>query len=97
MALDPTFQTNWVATALQNLNVWKDHSCNLGIYGTNAALDFDRRIGDAACIEVCPVYVLEVQGPAAGRKTLSSRERDGIYCLGCQAACPKFAIRVSKP
>ncbi|HEU0047907.1 MAG TPA: ferredoxin family protein [Nitrososphaera sp.] len=97
MALDPTFQTNWVATALQNLNVWKDHSCNLGIYGTNAALDFDRRIGDAACIEVCPVYVLEVQGPAAGRKTLSSRERDGIYCLECQAACRKFAIWVSKP
>jgi NAD-dependent dihydropyrimidine dehydrogenase PreA subunit len=25
------------------------------------------------------------------------RERDCIYCLGCEAVCPKFAIKVTKP
>jgi NAD-dependent dihydropyrimidine dehydrogenase PreA subunit len=27
---------------------------------------------------------------------MPARERDCIYCFGCEAVCPKFAIRVTK-
>ena len=39
--------------------MWKDSSSNLGIYGTDVAVDFDLCIGDGACIEVCPVNVFD--------------------------------------
>jgi NAD-dependent dihydropyrimidine dehydrogenase PreA subunit len=79
------------------MKVWKNKTSNLGIYGTNVAVDFDLCVGDGACIEVCPTNVFDWQSAGADRKALPSRERDCIYCIGCEAVCPKFAIMVSMP
>jgi NAD-dependent dihydropyrimidine dehydrogenase PreA subunit len=97
LPIDPDFQASSVATTFENLKVWKKMTSDLGIYGTDVAVDFDLCVGDGACIEVCPTNVFDWQGEAANRKALPSRERDCIYCFGCEAVCPKFAIRVSKP
>ncbi len=97
MPIDPNFRTNRIASTYENLKVWKDSSSNLGIYGTDVAVDFDLCIGDGACIEVCPVNVFDWQGSGVDRKAVPVRERDCIYCLGCEAVCPKFAIKVTKP
>jgi NAD-dependent dihydropyrimidine dehydrogenase PreA subunit len=97
LAIDPNFRTNRIASTYGNLKVWKNSSSNLGIYGTDVAVDFDLCIGDGACIEVCPVNVFDWQGSGVDRKAVPVRERDCIYCLGCEAVCPKFAIKVTKP
>jgi NAD-dependent dihydropyrimidine dehydrogenase PreA subunit len=76
--------------------VWNHESSSLGIYGTDVAVDFDLCIGDGACIEVCPVNVFDWLGSGDSRKVLPRRERDCIYCFGCEAVCPKFAIMVTK-
>ena len=98
MPIDPDFQINRRAVAtFETVKVWKDGASDLGIYGTDVAVDFDLCVGDGACIEVCPVNVFDWQGSGADRKALPTRERDCIYCFGCEAVCPKFAIRVTKP
>ena len=97
LPIDPDFRFNRTATESGGLQVWTDsHSVN-GIFGTEVAVDFDLCIGDGVCIEVCPVNVFEWQGEGRDRKALPSRERDCIYCFGCEAVCPKFAIRITKP
>jgi len=97
MPIDPNFRMNRVYSTFEKLQIWQDRSSSLGIYGTNVAVDFDLCVGDGACVEVCPVNVFEWQGSGIERKPLPSKESDCIYCLGCEAVCPKFAIRVSKP
>jgi NAD-dependent dihydropyrimidine dehydrogenase PreA subunit len=96
LPIDPNFRTNRIATSHDGLRVWKDASSNHGIYGTEVAVDFDSCIGDGACIEVCPVDVFDWHGAGVDRKAIPRRERDCIYCLGCEAVCPKSAIRVTK-
>ena len=96
LPIDPDFQSNKVAAIYDGLSIWKDASSNQGIYGTNVAVDFDSCVGDGACIEVCPVNVFDWHGAGADRKAIPRRERDCIYCLGCEAVCPKSAIRVTK-
>lgn len=96
MPIDPNFQANRFPIAYNMLKVWKNASSTLGIYGTDVAVDFDLCIGDGACIEVCPVNVFDWHGACADRKAMPARERDCIYCFGCEAVCPKFAIRVTK-
>ncbi len=96
LPIDPNFQTNRIAAIYDGLRVWKDASSKHGIYGTEVAVDFDSCIGDGACIEVCPVDVFDWHGADVDRKAIPRRERDCIYCLGCEAVCPKSAIRVTK-
>lgn len=96
LPIDPNFQANRVPITYDTLKVWKNPSSTLGIYGTDVAVDFDSCIGDGACIEVCPVNVFDWHGTGADRKAIPARERDCIYCFGCEAVCPKFAIRVTK-
>ncbi|MEO9363073.1 MAG: ferredoxin family protein [Nitrososphaera sp.] len=95
MPIDPDFQAHRRAEAHGNLKVWRNGESTLGIYGTEVAVDFDLCVGDGACIDVCPVNVFEWHGEGAGRKAMPERERDCIYCFGCEAVCPKFAIRVT--
>lgn len=96
MPIDPDFQTHRSAQERGNLKVWKDsNNSKSGIYGTDVAVDFDLCVGDGACIDVCPVNVFDWHGEGANRKAMPSRERDCIYCFGCEAVCPKFAIRVT--
>jgi NAD-dependent dihydropyrimidine dehydrogenase PreA subunit len=97
LPIDPNFKTNRVATFFDGLTVWENASSSRGIYGTDVAVDFDSCIGDGACIEVCPVNVFEWHGEGVDRKAIPTKERDCIYCFGCEAVCPKFAIRVTKP
>jgi len=97
LPIDLNFQANRTPTIYENLKVWKNSSSNLGIYGTNVAVDFDLCVGDGACIEVCPVNVFDWQGAGDNRKAIPVRERDCIFCFGCEAVCPKFAIRVTEP
>jgi NAD-dependent dihydropyrimidine dehydrogenase PreA subunit len=97
LSIDPNFKANRVETTDENLKIWKNESSNFGIYGTNVAVDFDLCIGDGACFEVCPVNVFDWHGAGDNRKALPRRERDCIYCVGCEAVCPKFAIRVTRP
>lgn len=104
MPIDPDFQAHRRATqqasSYGNLKVWHDDSSNnsgLGIYGTDVAVDFDLCMGDGACIDVCPVNVFDWHGEGADKKAMPTRERDCIYCFGCEAVCPKFAIRVTAP
>ena len=96
MPIDPSFQANRVPTTYDKLTIWKNTSSALGIYGTDVAVDFDLCVGDGACIEVCPVNVFDWRGAGVDRKAVPVRERDCIYCFGCEAVCPKFAIRVTK-
>jgi NAD-dependent dihydropyrimidine dehydrogenase PreA subunit len=96
LPIDPSFQANRVPTTYDKLTIWKNTSNTLGIYGTDVAVDFDLCIGDGACIEVCPVNVFDWRGAGVDRKAMPARERDCIYCFGCEAVCPKFAIRVTK-
>jgi NAD-dependent dihydropyrimidine dehydrogenase PreA subunit len=96
LPIDPNFQANRIPTLYENFTIWKSTSSNLGIYGTDVAVDFDLCIGDGACIEVCPVNVFDWQGTGDDRKAIPARERDCIYCFGCEAVCPKYAIRVTK-
>ncbi len=96
LPIDPDFQINRVPTIYEGLRVWKDGSSIHGIYGTEVAVDFDLCIGDGACIEVCPVNVFDWQGAGKDRKAIPRREGDCIYCFGCEAVCPKSAIRVTK-
>lgn len=97
MPIDPDFQYHRTPSTLGGLQVWKDSESDQGIFGTEVAVDFDLCVGDGACIEVCPVNVFEWQGEGIRRKALPSRDRDCIYCFGCEAVCPKFAIRITKP
>ena len=97
LPIESNFQVSRVATAFHNLQVWKDHSCNIGIYGTNAAADFDLCIEDAACVDVCPFNVFDLQGAATEMKALTLREHDCIYCPKCEVVGPKFATWVRKP
>jgi NAD-dependent dihydropyrimidine dehydrogenase PreA subunit len=96
LPIDPSFQANRIPTTYDKLTIWKNTSSTLGIYGTDVAVDFDLCIGDGACIEVCPVNVFDWRGAGIDRKAMPARERDCIYCFGCEAVCPKFAIRVTK-
>lgn len=100
MPIDPDFQAHrHVIREHGNLRVWHDDKNNskLGIYGTDVAVDFDLCVGDGACIDVCPVNVFDWHGEGAERKAMPARGRDCIYCFGCEAVCPKFAIRVTAP
>ena len=96
LPIDPNFQANSFPTTYDRLKVWKNTSSTLGIYGTDVAVDFDLCIGDGACIEVCPANVFDWHGAGVDRKAIPTRERDCIYCFGCEAVCPKSAIRVTK-
>jgi NAD-dependent dihydropyrimidine dehydrogenase PreA subunit len=96
LPIDPDFQAHRRAEAHGNLKVWRDNNnSTIGIYGTAVAVDFNLCVGDGACIDVCPVNVFEWHGEGAERKAMPERERDCIYCFGCEAVCPKFAIRVT--
>ena len=95
MAIDADFQLHRHAEPYGNLRVWKDAKSGLGIYGTDVAVDFDLCVGDGACIDVCPVNVFDWQGEGKDKKAMPTLERDCIYCFGCEAVCPKFAIRVT--
>ena len=97
LSIDPNFRANRVMTTHENLKVWKNELSNFGIYGTDVAVDFDLCVGDGACIEVCPVNVFDWQNEGVDRKPLPRRERDCVYCFGCETVCPKFAIRVTRP
>lgn len=93
MPIDPDFQAHRHAEQHGDLKVWQGGS--LGIYGTSVAVDFDLCVGDGACIEVCPADVFEWHGDGADRKAMPTHEADCTYCFGCEAVCPKFAIRVT--
>ncbi|MEO9296194.1 MAG: ferredoxin family protein [Nitrososphaera sp.] len=98
MPIDPAFQAHRHAEQQQHgdLKVWKSSDSNLGIYGSSVAVDFDLCIGDGACIEVCPADVFEWHGSeGADRKAMPVHEGDCTYCFGCEAVCPRFAIRVT--
>lgn len=95
MPIDPAFQAHSRAGPYANLRVWKGSDSNLGIYGTSVAVDFDLCTGDGACIEVCPAGVFEWHGNDANRKAIPNREADCTFCFGCEAVCPRFAIRVT--
>lgn len=44
--------------------------------------------GVAACVEVCPVNVIEI----VDGKAVIARPDDCIECRACEAACPNSAI-----
>ncbi len=96
MPIDPEFQSNRISSYSDGLRVWKDKTSNYGIVGTEVAVDLDLCVGDGACIEVCPVNVFDWRGEGSDRKVIPYKERDCIYCFGCEAVCPKFAIRITK-
>ena len=97
MPIDADFQAHRFPSTFGTLQVWKNSNSVQGIFGTEVAVDFDLCVGDGACIEVCPVNVFEWFGEGEERRALPSRERDCIYCFGCEAVCPKSAIRITKP
>lgn len=97
MPIDADFQIHRSPSRFGNLTQWRDSKSVYGIFGTEVAVDFDLCVGDGACVEVCPANVFEWQGEGVERKALPSRERDCIYCFGCEAVCPKFAVRITKP
>ena len=97
MPIDPEFKSHRISSQSVGLRVWKDKTSSLGIIGSEVAVDLDLCVGDGACIEVCPVNVFDWRGEGRDRKAIPNRERDCIYCFGCEAVCPKFAIRVTNP
>lgn len=89
-------QAGRAPTIHENFKIWRKTPGDVGIYGTDVTVDFDLCIGDGACIEVCPVNVFDWHGTGDDRKAMPARERDCIFCFGCEAVCPKCAIRVTK-
>jgi protein-S-isoprenylcysteine O-methyltransferase Ste14/NAD-dependent dihydropyrimidine dehydrogenase PreA subunit len=73
----------------------------LGIRGTQVAVDWDICTGCGICAEVCPKGVYEwVQTPghpASEGKPLPARERKCVQCYRCETKCPVQAIRVVFP
>ena len=66
MPIDPDFQANRSAATFENLKVWKSKTSDLGIYGTDVAVDFDLCVGDGAARyqdEICEGYRCEISGP----------------------------------
>lgn len=62
-------------------------------------VDWDICNGDGACVEVCPVSVLELQdipGYRDSKKSYPVRPEDCILCLACVAECPTEAITVEE-
>lgn len=95
MPIDPNFQAQRHRELHGDVKVWTDGNSTLGIYGTSVAVDFDICVGDGACIDVCPANVFEWYGEGAHRKAMPAHESNCTYCYGCEAVCPKFAIRVT--
>ncbi len=84
----------------QGIQVWGPYDApgQIGIWGTDVAVDFDICIADGACIDACPVNVyewLETPGhPSSEKKPFMIREKDCIFCLACENVCPPQAIKI---
>lgn len=77
----------------EQLKLSRKTQSDVRIYGTNVAVDLDLCVGDGACTKVYPINVVDWFGAGDDRKVMPTRERD---CFGCEAVCPKCAIRVTK-
>jgi NAD-dependent dihydropyrimidine dehydrogenase PreA subunit len=80
----------------KDLKLWRKTKSDVGIYGTSVAVDFDLCVVDIACIDVSPVNVIDWFGAGDNRKVMPTKERDCIFCFGCEGACPKCTIRVTR-
>ena len=70
----------------------------LGIRGSNVAVDWDLCTGCGACLEVCPAQVYEwretMEHPTSNRKPFPANAAKCRCCYLCEKQCPVQAIRV---
>jgi NAD-dependent dihydropyrimidine dehydrogenase PreA subunit len=71
----------------------------LGIHGTQVAVDQDACIGCGSCASTCPVKLydmIESKGhPKSAQKSDPVREKECILCRACEAVCPVKCILIS--
>ena len=99
--IDPEFKSKrQVVGTFQGIKVWGpiDPPGQLGIWGTQVTVDFDRCIVAGACIETRPVNVyewLDTPGhPGSEKKTFMAREKDCIFCMACENVCPPQCVKI---
>ena len=99
--IDPEFKSKRQVTGTyQGINVWGpiDPPGQVGIWGTEVTVDFDICIADGACIEACPVNVLDwldtPSHPASEKKPFMVREKDCIFCMACENVCPPQCVKI---
>jgi len=99
--IDPEFKSKRQVTGMyQGIKVWGpvDPPEQLGIWGTEVAVDFDICVADGACIEACPVNVFEwldtLGHPASEKKPFMIREKDCIFCMACENVCPPQCVKI---
>ena len=70
----------------------------LGIRGSNVAVDWDLCTGCGACLEICPAHVYEwratAEHPTSEKKPLPTSAAKCLCCYQCEERCPVQAIRV---
>jgi len=74
---------------------------NLGIHGTNCAIDWDICTGCGTCISICPMSVydfFDTPGhPVSPKKAGPINEPACIICMACEIQCPVQAIKITPP
>lgn len=104
MPIDPDFQKKRkIVDNHKGHAVWGpiEPPSNLGIHGTNVAVDWDICEGCGTCVDVCPVSVYEwaeaPSHPISEKKSDPVRESECIQCLACETQCPTQAIKITYP
>jgi NAD-dependent dihydropyrimidine dehydrogenase PreA subunit len=72
----------------------------LGVHGTNVAVDFDSCSACGTCLQVCPMGVFSWTpskgNPKSDRKSDPAKEKDCIACRACEVSCPQKAILITQ-
>jgi protein-S-isoprenylcysteine O-methyltransferase Ste14/NAD-dependent dihydropyrimidine dehydrogenase PreA subunit len=70
----------------------------LGIRGSNVAVDWDLCTGCGVCLEICPARVYEwretAEHPTSDKKPFPANAVKCMCCYQCEKQCPVQAIRV---
>ncbi len=101
MPIDPSFQKRRKKIRKDDgVVIWGplDPPKQLGIHGSNVAVDWDLCTGCGVCLEVCPAQVYEwretAEHPTSHRKPSPANAAKCICCYKCETQCPVQAIRV---
>jgi len=102
LPIDPNFQKNRKKVGKEkDIAIWEpvNPSLELGIRGSNVAVDWDICTGCGICLNVCPTQVYDwretASHPTSEKKAFPARESECACCYQCEAQCPVQAIRVT--
>jgi protein-S-isoprenylcysteine O-methyltransferase Ste14/NAD-dependent dihydropyrimidine dehydrogenase PreA subunit len=101
LPIDPSFQKRRKKIGKdEGVVIWGpiDPPKQLGIRGSNVAVDWDLCTGCGTCLEICPAQVYEwretAEHPTSNRKPFPANAAKCMCCGKCETQCPVQAIRV---